>query len=357
MKVPALRIELKAENKVGEIEIYGTIGQDWFGDGVSPKKFKQDVDALGELDRLNVHVHSYGGSVFEGWAIYNTLESHAAQVHVYVDGSAMSMASVILQAADVRHIAKNGTVMIHNPVSIAFGGADEFRKAAEHLDKIRDQIIDVYMEKSTASREEVARMMDEETYMNAEEALKHGFVDVIGDEVEQDEDAVNALFAAHHFQMSGKPAITSEGLPMSTDKIPAAPDVSNLTPEQAQARATDATNAERKRVSDILALSRPGIEAFVQNLATSDIEASEAKIKVADKLMEIADGKIEARRQDSNQVVAEENQQQDQPTTSLKDQWEKNTNKVQDHFLSFDDFQAYTEADSKGLIKMLGGAK
>lgn len=357
MQGPSLRIELSAKDRVGEIDIYGTIGQDWFGEGVEPKTFKQDVAALGELDRLNVHVHSYGGSVYEGWAIFNTLDTHSADVHVYVDGSAMSMASVILQAADTRHIAKNGTVMIHNPWSIAMGEAKDFEKAAANLKQIRTQIIDAYIDGGvTASREEVERMMDEETYMTAEQALEHGFVDVIGEEVEEDPDATNMVAMAQLFAMSGNPEKLKEVLNMPTGKQPAEPE-NSLTPEAAQAQADQARADERKRVSDILALSRPGIEAFVQDLAKSDIDVADAKMQVADKLTEQANDKLQTRRKDSNSVVTEEEEELDTAAVTLKDQWEKNVNGVQEHFLDFEGFEAFAKADEKGLIKMLGGKK
>jgi len=357
MQGPSLRIEARADDRVGEIDIYGTIGQDWFGEGVDPKGFKQQVDALGDLDRLNVHIHSYGGLVYEGWAIFNTLDSHPADVHTYVDGSAMSMASVILQAGGTRHIAKNGTVMIHNPVSIAIGEAKDFEKAARNLTKIRDQIIQAYIDGGVkADRAELERMMDEETYLNAEEALEYGFVDVIGDEVEIDENAMNMVALAQLFSMSGHPAKLKEVLNMPTGNTPAQPE-NSLTPEAAKAQADKARADERKRVADILALSRPGIEEFVQNLATTDIDVSDAKIQVADKLTEMANDKLEARRRDSNSVVTEEDEQPDPAACSLREKWDKNINGVQAQFLDFEGFEAFAKADEKGLIKMLGGKK
>ena len=237
------------------------------------------------------------------------------------------------------------------------GEAKDFEKAAKNLIQIRTQIIDAYIDGGvTASREEIERMMDEETYMTAEEALEHGFVDVIGEEVEEDPDATNLVAMAQLFAMSGNPAKLKEVLNMPTGNQPAQPE-NSLTPEAAKAQVDAARNAERQRVSDILALSRPGIEEFVQDLAKSDIEVADAKMQVADKLTEQANDKLDKRRNDSNSVVTEEDEELDTTAVTLKDQWEKNVNSVQDQFLDFEGFEAFAKADEKGLIKMLGGKK
>lgn len=354
MKLPGLKINLAKANgdeSTGEIDIYGVIGGDWYGEGVTPTQFKKDLAALGDLTRLNVHIHSYGGSVYEGWAIFNALESHPAEVHAYVDGSAMSMASVILMAADHKHIARNGTVMIHNPLSVAWGESKDFRKAADELDKIRDQIVSAYIAGGvTASKEEIISMMDAETYLNAEEALAHGFVDFIGEEKEVEASAANSAGSpmVSFPVMTGSPATTMETHNMSNQgTAPAAPD--NTTAE-AVAQATAQAHA---RFGDIMALSRPGIEDFVKNLALdSSVTVADAKMKVADEYHRIQASAFEASRSSRNAPVTEE-RQTNQSANSLQERWEKNEGGVQSQFLDFAGFEAFTKASNEGLVKML----
>lgn len=101
---------------------------------------------------------------------------------MHVDGIAASAMSVVLQAGDERFIAVNGIVMIHNPMGGVWGYADEMRKYADTLDTIKGTIEATYLEKVNIDKDKLTKMMDDETYMNAEEAIEMGFVDSLASE-------------------------------------------------------------------------------------------------------------------------------------------------------------------------------
>ena len=123
-----------------------------WGDEVTPKQFKDDLDALGEINTLNVYINSPGGSVFAGQTIYSMLKRHKAKVHVYIDGLAASIASLIAMAGDKVIMPKNAMMMIHSPWTFAAGNAQEFRKIADDMDKIRESMVVAYEQIGTDSR-------------------------------------------------------------------------------------------------------------------------------------------------------------------------------------------------------------
>jgi ATP-dependent protease ClpP protease subunit len=133
------------DEKTGELTLYGEISNEtWWGDEVTPKEFKSDLDNLGEIDTLNIYINSPGGDVFAGQTIYSILKRHKAHKNVYIDGLAASIASVIAMAGNTIFMPKNAMMMIHNPWTVGMGNADEFRKLAEDLDKIRESLIAAY---------------------------------------------------------------------------------------------------------------------------------------------------------------------------------------------------------------------
>ncbi len=178
------------EDKPAELLLYGPISStSWWGDEVTPKQFKKDLDDLGDVDEINVYINSEGGDVFAGQAIYSMLKRHKAQINVYVDGLAASIASVIAMAGDKVYMPANAMMMIHNPWTIALGNSEDFRKIADDLDKIRESIVVTYQDKSGMEKEKVIELMDAETWLTAEEAVDYGFAD----ELEQEKDVAASL--------------------------------------------------------------------------------------------------------------------------------------------------------------------
>lgn len=168
--------QMKATSETSaDIYIYDEIG----GWGISARRFTEDLIALGNINHINLHIHSPGGDVFDGIAIYNQLKNHNAGITVYVDGLAASMASVIAMVGDEVIMPTNSMMMIHKPWGVSWGDADEMRSYADLLDKVENVLIPAYMEKTGKSKEELEAMLGEETWLTGEECVEHGFADKV----------------------------------------------------------------------------------------------------------------------------------------------------------------------------------
>lgn len=164
-----------------ELLIYGDISDEtWWGDEVTPRQFHDDLATLEGKD-LCVRINSGGGDVFAAVAIYNQLKTYGGKVTTRIDGLAASAATIIACAGEQVIMPSNALFMIHNPAMFAFGGydANEMRECAEQLDVVKQTIVNTYLTRSSLSEEELCQMMDDETWMTADEALDYGFVDTI----------------------------------------------------------------------------------------------------------------------------------------------------------------------------------
>jgi ATP-dependent Clp protease protease subunit len=190
------KFNAKENSDEGELLLYGDISDStWWGDEITPKNFKEELDSLGDIKTLNVYINSGGGDVFAGQAIYSMLKRHSATVNVYVDGLAASIASIIAMAGDNVKMPKNAMLMVHNPWSFGMGNANDFRKLADDLDKVRESMISVYEDKTGMEKESIVELLDAETWMTAEEALEFGFADEIEEEKQVAASLNNRIFA------------------------------------------------------------------------------------------------------------------------------------------------------------------
>ncbi len=177
-------LEVKALAGIGEIYIYGEITDiKWWDEDITPIDIKEELDKLKDVDSINVYVNSPGGNVFAGVAIYNMLRRVNKPVTAYVDGIAASIASLIVLAADKVVMPFNAMLMIHNVWMCACGDYKTFRELADKIKKIQDSTVtEAYQRKTGLSNEKLTKMMDEETWMNGDEAVKLGFADVVEEE-------------------------------------------------------------------------------------------------------------------------------------------------------------------------------
>ena len=172
----------KVTNESGEeisrLYLNGPISEDtWWGDEVTPAAFKESLDAIdGDIE---VWINSPGGDVFAAAQIYNMLMERKGHVKVMIDSLAASAASVIAMAGTDVFISPTGMIMIHNPATIAFGDHNEMQKAIDVLNEVRESIINAYQIKTGMSRQKLARLMEDETWMNARKAVELGFADKI----------------------------------------------------------------------------------------------------------------------------------------------------------------------------------
>ena len=158
---------------MNEILIYEDIGEY----GVSAKSVAAQLKEMGDQKEISVRINSPGGSVFEGSTIYNLLKNNEAKVTVYIDGLCASIASVIAMAADQVVMADNALMMIHDPWSLAIGNADELRREADVLDKVKESLVTTYVARTGMSRDEISTLLKDETWLDAEEAIEFGFAD------------------------------------------------------------------------------------------------------------------------------------------------------------------------------------
>ena len=157
--------------RVARVDIMGPIG----GWDVSGSEFLRELKDLGDVDSIDLRIHSPGGSVLDGWAIANGIKNHPAHVVARVEGLAASMGSVVLMSADEIEVPQNAYVMIHNVSGGAFGEAEELESMAALMRKLQDDVTDFYANATGKDREEIAEMMAAETWMNGEDAVEHGF--------------------------------------------------------------------------------------------------------------------------------------------------------------------------------------
>jgi ATP-dependent Clp endopeptidase proteolytic subunit ClpP len=235
-----------------EVSIYDEIG---FG-GVTAKSFLAELKKLSG-QRVHLRINSVGGSVVEGAAIYNALRRHKGGLVVHIDALAASMASVIAMAGDETLIADNALVMIHNPWGMTMGDADELRKEADILDKLKATLVNAYVRKTGMEAEQVAQMMDDETWLDATEAVALGFADAIEDGIEAaasiTPEAARARFDTFQNSMARKTTKTIKAEEAAPAKVVAEPIVeAPVADEAVDTSSEDTMNAELQAKVDAL---------------------------------------------------------------------------------------------------------
>ena len=166
-------IQAAVENTSATITVYGVIGEDWYGEGVTLQRIDAALRAIGERD-VTVYINSPGGDMFEGIAIYNRLREHTHKVTTKVLGMAASAASVIYLAGSEREVASSAFLMIHNCWTYLAGNRHYLRDVADDMQEFDAAMADLYAETSGQSAEDMAELMDDETYIRGKRAVELG---------------------------------------------------------------------------------------------------------------------------------------------------------------------------------------
>ena len=295
-------------NGNSEILLYGPIAGEssWWGDEVTPRSFAEDLESLGGKD-VTVRINSGGGDVFAAHAIHNQLVAYKGRVTVVIDGLAASAATIIAVAGDRIIMPSNALFMIHNPaIGLSdYYGADELLKAAEALNTIKDSIVAAYRKRCKASAEELAAMMDAETWMGAAECMEKGFVDEIQGSVSPVLNGSSLVVNSVNFDMKNfknqealkaclnkkeevpkmgklEEFLNSLGLKQIDDNQPAP--VQNVAPQQpavdAEQIAKNAVEAERQRVAALEAMDggdNPAVTAIIAEAKKNGKTADDVK--------------------------------------------------------------------------------
>ena len=167
-------IKAAVESTSDTITIYGVIGEDWYGDGVTVSRIDAALRSIGDK-AVTVYINSPGGDMFEGLAIYNRLREHSQPITTKVLGLAASAASVIYMAGAKREVAMSAFLMIHNCWTLAVGNRHGLRDIAGTMEEFDAAMADLYAEGSGQPVTDVAEMMDDETFIRGKRALELGF--------------------------------------------------------------------------------------------------------------------------------------------------------------------------------------
>lgn len=175
-------IRAKSATKA-EIIIYDQIGRSFWGDGVSAKSFSDELKKLdASVNEITVRINSPGGDVFDGVSIYNRLKQHKAKIIVQIDGLCASIASIIALAGDEVIMGEGALYMIHLPWTYAAGNRTDLENTVNRLIDVEEQLISIYQKKTGMDRSELKAMLEAETWLDADQALEHGFIDKKSDE-------------------------------------------------------------------------------------------------------------------------------------------------------------------------------
>ena len=173
--------QLATQDREAALYIYGDIVTEdwkWLESDVSGHELVQQLDQL-DVDLINVYINSYGGFISEAWAIHNALKRHKAKIRTVCEGFACSAASLIFMAGDERIMLDTSALWIHNVQSFAAGDYKKLQSEAEGAKKLNELSMQVYLEHVNLSKEELAEMMDKETWISPAEALEWGFATAI----------------------------------------------------------------------------------------------------------------------------------------------------------------------------------
>jgi ATP-dependent Clp endopeptidase proteolytic subunit ClpP len=267
-----------------EVYLYEEIGL-W---GITASQFQKDWKAaIKGAKRVDVRLNSPGGSVSDGTAIYNLIKQSKPEVTVWIDGIAASVAATIAMAGDKVVMGANTLLMVHNPWSFAMGDARELRRMADVLDKFKDSSMTAYVEKSGKTTEEVAAIMDAETWYTAQEAVDAGFADEV-----VDAPVVKASWDVNKFgylqsdrvRAAFVQAAEENPEPSTVEVI----DMADETPKQEQPdlnkirqeAADEARTAERERVAQIRAAAFDGQDELIDKLINEGTPALEAVVQI-----------------------------------------------------------------------------
>lgn len=175
---------------------------DWRGqDCISAKGVSQLLDEAGGED-ITLNLNSEGGCVFAGNEIYSMLKQYTGKVVVNINGLSASIASVLMLGADVINMSPSASIMIHKASGRVSGTTDDMKKAINALSSIEKTIVSLYHKRTGLSKDRLVRMMTNETWLTAEEALELGFVDNILDEADYSQTADTSLVAQYKTRVS-----------------------------------------------------------------------------------------------------------------------------------------------------------
>ena len=189
------------EGRARILELSGTIAEEsWFDDDITPEQFRSELFA--DSGEVTVWINSPGGDCIAASRIYAMLMDYPGAITVKIDGIAASAASVIAMAGTKVLMAPTALMMIHNPMTLAYGNHQDMQKAIGMLDEVKESIVNAYEIKTNLTRAKISHLMDNETWMNAKKAIELGFADAILEDVKKASNEASYAFSMRTSQLS-----------------------------------------------------------------------------------------------------------------------------------------------------------
>lgn len=177
--------DITQQGKVADIYIFGDITSYPYQDHKSAGSIIREIQEL-DADEIHVHIDSYGGSVKEGWGMFNALREHPAKVITYADGFVASAALYPFLAGEQRHASPVSAFYLHKVGGGAHGYAEDLREAADDLDKLTEIGIQAFVEVTGTDEKKILELMQKETWLDPKQALELGIcTDVTGQTANQ----------------------------------------------------------------------------------------------------------------------------------------------------------------------------
>ena len=344
------------------------ITQMWgFEPGVSFTDIAQFCDSIPADDNtIDVHIHCNGGDVLEGWAIYDRLRATGKEITTTVDGTAASMATVILMAApkERRRAYANAQILVHNPwVDPMWMGpaatAEDLEKAAAQLKEQQDRILDLYVERCGCDREEMEALMAEDKFITPERAMELGMIGEIIAPISAKrktivkmnikEKIINAINSIFNGDAEGDqlPAKAEETMPvMAMELNTASGDILRIEREEGAPAVGD------KAEPDGEWLMPDNTTIVVENGAITEIRQPEEQVEVVEE-REGQEGEREEPESERERNLAEENGRLKERISELEAQVAELTRLLEESRAN-----AKTQEDLRvlNLVAMSGGA-
>lgn len=185
------------EKKRCQLDLFGYVGgakDDPLGKGFNESDFLDDFRKIPSDSALDISINSFGGAVYTGLSIYSLLKAHEGPITFRVDGAAMSAATIITSVPGAKVVMPRGSMMmIHKVSSIAIGTTDDMRKAADDMEKLEENLVSIYAEKTGRTTDEIKEKLSAETYFTAEEAVEFGLADEVDESTTVENKAVGGF--------------------------------------------------------------------------------------------------------------------------------------------------------------------
>lgn len=262
-----------------ELLIYGDIGDSWWGESVTAKATAEQLQAL-DVDTINVRINSYGGSVSDGLAIFNSLRNHRAAVNVRIDGVAVSIASLIAMAGDTVEMAENALFMVHAPWGGAMGNAKAMREYADTLDTYARAMASSYVRKTGQDLDTIMDLLTDgdDHWYTADEAQAFGYIDSI---IAEEMPAAAGFDKSRFNRPDAGPAPALPSDATLANGLPSAAELAELVQSAAMAAAT--TNRKQETVMSKQAPEAASVDTIdvdkVKADTRAEIQAAETQRK------------------------------------------------------------------------------